>query len=211
MRRTTLREISPSCLTATNPPAVCDPNPRFIAPIEQDVKDPTHWVAGGQYVWDDTAGWSTVCDGASGCDWKKVYDTGAGHQVTALADSGTTTYAAWCGGCNPEGFQRGLATNYGGTWHELSLPGVPNRYITSVAVDPKDAAHVVISVGSYSRRWIPNAGYGHVFESRDGGRTWKDDSGEPAGRAGLQGGARREEARGRHRGRRVRRQARVPR
>ncbi|HEY8317373.1 MAG TPA: hypothetical protein VIG76_00945 [Amnibacterium sp.] len=172
-----LREISPSCLTATNPPAVCDPNPRFIAPIEQDVKDPTHWVAGGQYVWDDTAGWSTVCDGASGCDWKKVYDTGAGHQVTALADNGATTYAAWCGSCNPGSFQRGLATNYGGAWHELSLAGVPSRYITSVAVDPKDAAHVIISIGSYSRRWIPNAGYGHVFESRNGGRTWTDDSG----------------------------------
>ena len=46
-----------------------------------------------------------------------------------------------------------------------------------MAVDPKDAAHVVISIGSYSRRWIPNAGYGHVFESRNGGLTWKDDSG----------------------------------
>lgn len=174
----TLTEISPSCLSATNPPAVCDPNPRFIAPIEQDVKDATHWVTGGQYVWDDTAGWSTVCDGTSGCDWKKVYDTGAGHQVTALADNGATTYAAWCGSCNPgSAFARGLATNYGGTWHELSLNGVPNRYITSIAVDPKSAAHAVISIGSYSRRWIPNAGYGHVFETFNGGATWKDVSG----------------------------------
>lgn len=44
------REISPSCLTATDPPAVCDPNPCFIAPTEQDVTNPDHWVAGGQYV-----------------------------------------------------------------------------------------------------------------------------------------------------------------
>ena len=40
-------EISPSCLTATDPPATCDPNPRFIAPIELDIKNPDHWVAGG--------------------------------------------------------------------------------------------------------------------------------------------------------------------
>jgi hypothetical protein len=107
----------------------------------------------------------------------KVYDTGAGHSVTALAANRGTTYAAWCGGCNPPTFNRGLATNYGGTWHELSLAGVPNRYITSIAVDPGNAAHVYISVGSYSRRWIPDAGVGHVFESTNGGASWRDATG----------------------------------
>jgi len=177
---TTLREISPSCVSATNPPAVCDPNPRFIAPIEMDVRNPDHWVTGGQYVWDDTKSWNTVCSKTEGCDWQKVYDTGAGNQTTALAANGKVTYAAWCGGgdgCNPPAFRRGLATNYGGAWHELSLKGVPNRYITSIAVDPKNAAHVYLSVGSYSRRWIPTAGYGHVFESTNGGKTWRDVSG----------------------------------
>ena len=83
----TLTEISPSCLTATDPPDPCDPNPRFIAPIEQDVHNASHWVAGGQYVWDDHKAWNTVCAGDT-CDWKIVYDTGDGHQVTALADNG---------------------------------------------------------------------------------------------------------------------------
>ncbi len=173
-----LREISPSCLSATDPPAVCDPNPRFIAPVEMDVNNSNHWVAGGQYVWDDKKSWNTVCSGAAGkCDWKVVYDTGSGHQVTAIADNGKTTYAAWCGGCNPPTFARGMATNYGGTWHELGLAGVPNRYITSIAVDPKNAGHVFISIGSYSRRWIPDAGVGHVFESWDGGATFTDVTG----------------------------------
>ena len=96
-------------------------------------------------MWDDTKSWDTVCSGTEGCDWQKVYVTGAGHQTTALAANGNTTCAAWCGGCNPPTFNRGLATNYGGTWHELSLAGVPNRYITSIAVDPANAAHVFIS------------------------------------------------------------------
>jgi hypothetical protein len=172
-------EISPSCLTATDPPKMCDPNPRFIAPIEMDVQDPDHWVAGGQYVWDDTASWDTQCNSAR-CDWKKVYDTGDGNQVTALGVSGNVTYAAFCGPCNPGSttpFSRGLATNQGGTWHTVPLNGVPDRYITSIAVDPADADHVYLSVGSYSRRWIPDAGVGHVFESRDGGGSWADISG----------------------------------
>lgn len=175
----TLTEISPSCLTATSPPDPCDPDPRFIAPIEQDVHNPNHWVSGGQYVWEDHKGWNTQCAGPV-CDWKKVYDTGDGHQVTALADDGQTMWAAWCGPCNPDTgvpFGRGLATNYGGSWHELSLRGLPKRYITSIAADPANPAHVYVSFGSYSRRWIPDAGVGHVFETTNGGRTWRDDSG----------------------------------
>jgi hypothetical protein len=175
----TLDEISPSCLTASDPPDPCDPNPRFIAPIEQDVHSSTHWVAGGQYVWEDHKGWQTVCAGAS-CDWKIVYDTGDGHQTTALADNGTTIYAGWCGPCNPATgvpFARGLATNYGGSWHELNVNGLPNRYITSIASDPADPAHAYITFGSYSRRWIPTAGDGHVFETHNGGATWTNVTG----------------------------------
>jgi hypothetical protein len=175
----TLREISPSCLTATDPPDGCDPNPRFIAPVAKDVANPGHWVAGGQFVWDDTKAWDTVCSRREGCDWKRVYDTGTGHQVSALAANGAVTYAAWCGGtCNPPGFSRGMATNFGGAWHELPLPNIPNRYITSLAVDPANPAHLFMGVGSYSRRWIPDAGVGHVFESRDGGTSWRDVSGD---------------------------------
>ena len=95
---TTLREISPSCLTATDPPAVCDPNPRFIAPIEMDVNEPRP-LGRRRPV---RLGRHEVLEhglrGTEGCDWKKVYDTGDGHQVTALAANGKTTYAAWCGG-----------------------------------------------------------------------------------------------------------------
>src|SRR5205085_12398465 len=61
---------------------------------------------------------------------------------------------------------------------ELNVGSLPNRYITSIAVDPSNGAHAYISFGSYSRRWIPDSGHGHVYETTDGGASWTDVSGD---------------------------------
>lgn len=176
--------ITPTCasfIAIEYNPQPCDPNPRFIAPYIMDPKNANHWVAGGQMVWDNQGkGWHTVCNDTT-CDWKPVHDLGAGAQTTALGVSGGTIYAGWCGnGCNPGGslpFISGIDTNYGGTWHRLSAANLPNRIPTSFHVDAANPAHVVVTFGAFSRRWIPGGGVGHVFESWDGGAGWTDRSG----------------------------------
>jgi hypothetical protein len=173
--------ISPSCLNIIYKSNPCDPNPRFIAPYSADVTNLNHWVAGGEFVWDNQGkGWNTNCS-ATACDWVPVHDTGAGNQINALADVGNVTYAGWCGnGCNPGGaapFTSGIDTNYGGTWHTVSSTVLPKRIPTSFTLDPGNAANVVVTYGAFSRRWIPGGGVGHVFSSTNGGGTWKDISG----------------------------------
>jgi hypothetical protein len=175
------REISPSCSAFTYTPSPCDPSPRFIAPFEADQTNPTHWIAGGEFVWDNqNKGWNTTCS-ASGCDWKIVGDTGAGHSVTQLSMANGTWYAAWCGGgCNGSTFTRGILTNVGGTVHQLTLPSsFPNRFIQGLTVDSTNVNHVYAVFSSFSRRWTGDfsAGEGHVFETNDGGATWTDISG----------------------------------
>ena len=180
-------EITPSCSAFTYTPSPCDPNPRFIAPYRADVQNINHWVAAGEFVWDNQGkGWDTSCS-ATACDWKPVFDTGPGHTTTAIAVNGQTIYAGFCGGnCNPRelaatgsssGFFRGLATNAGGTWHLIDTSSLPNRYVNGLIVDKTNASHVYAVFGGFSRRWIPNAGVGHVFESKDAGATWTDVSG----------------------------------
>jgi hypothetical protein len=176
--------ITPTCKSVIDiefDPNPCDPDPRFIAPYEADQKNINHWVAGGQMVWDNQgAGWNTGCDSTT-CDWKPVHDLGAGAQTTAVSASGPTIYAGWCGnGCNPGGsapFISGIDTNAGGTWHRISAPNLPNRIPTSFSIDPANANHVYVVFGAFSRRWIPGAGVGHLFESTNGGTTWTDRSG----------------------------------
>ena len=101
--------------------------------------------------------------------------------VTALssAHSGKVIYAAWvAGGGNPgASFNRGIATNYGGTWHQLSMTGLPDRFIAGVTVDSDNPAHAYAVFNGYSRRYVPGGGVGHVFETWNGGQTWTDISG----------------------------------
>ena len=176
--------ISPTCaaqgITGLALRPGCDPAARFVTPVVPDQQNKNVWLIGGRFVWVSADGWNTACTDTA-CSWKNVYDTGAGHAVTALssAGGGSIIYAAWvAGGGNPgPSFASGIATNYGGTWHQVNTTGLPNRFIAGVTVDPANPAHAYAVFNGYSRRWIPGGGVGHVFETTDGGQTWTDISG----------------------------------
>ncbi len=176
-------DVSPGCtaqaIVGLAPLPGCDPAMRFVTPLVPDQQNTNTWITGGEDIWVSHAGWNTSCT-SSGCSWQNVYDTGAGNAVTALssANNGRIIYAAWVsGGGNPgPSFSSGIATNYGGTWHQVSTQGLPNRYIAGITVDPGDPAHAYAIFNGYSRRWIPGGGVGHVFETTNGGRSWQDIS-----------------------------------
>jgi sugar lactone lactonase YvrE len=175
---------SPSCVAQANffgaTRADCDPNARFWAPFAADKLNINHWIAGGEFVWETNKGWATRCDPTKpNCDWSRVFDTGAGNAVTGVSGAGATEYAAWVHGSgNPSGsFHVGIATNFGGTWHQLNVSSLPNRFIAGVTLDAANPAHVYAIFNGYSRRWIPGGGQGVVFESRDGGATWSNMTG----------------------------------
>lgn len=44
--------------------------------------------------------------------------------------------------------------------------GLPNRYVTRIAVDPADATHALLTVSGF--------GSGHVFETKNAGALWSD-------------------------------------
>jgi hypothetical protein len=148
---------------------------RFIAPFDLDPTDNTHLVALGRHVWESHNASTTT-------SWTNVFDNGSGHLGTALDVRGSTIYEGWCGPCNPttldnpSPFASGLATNQGGSWHTVTATGLPNRYVSGVLADPTNSAHVWVAMSGFSRKWIPSAGLGHVFESTDGGATFTDIS-----------------------------------
>ena len=122
--------------------------------------------------------------------------------MSAIDVHGNAIYAGYCGVCSilnqTQPFQSGIATNVGGVlaprrmaqdgWHIATAAGLPERFITSIAIDPSDTTKrtILVTLGGYSNRWVPpgtlhdqsgNVRTGHVFKSTDGGETFKDISG----------------------------------
>jgi photosystem II stability/assembly factor-like uncharacterized protein len=119
----------------------------------------------------------------------------------SVAD-GSAAYVAFCGYCdalNRRPFANGIATNVSpdgeigraGTedgWRFAGAEGLPRRYVTSIQIDPSDDRTVYVTLGGYSRRWLPpgslgpdegaDLGGGNVWKSTDAGETFRDVSGD---------------------------------
>jgi hypothetical protein len=129
----------------------------------------------------------------------KVTFVAGATDATAQDSYPSAAYVGFCGYCDviTQGvpFANGIATNVGGDkpgktqsgdgWHLAAAKGLPNRYITSVRIDPQNVRTVFVTLGGYGRRWAqPGAlgddtskvGTGHVFRSDDAGETFRDVS-----------------------------------
>lgn len=164
--------------------APLDAAPRFIAPMEVDTTNNDHWFVAGNSVWFNDQGFGID----EGDDWVEAANLGANgaalNSTTALASARDVAYAGYCAPCNNTGFARGLArvapkAGGGFTKNVVAASGLPNRYINGIWVDAADTAHVLVAMNGFSRRWTegPGAGTGHLFESVDGGESFKDVSG----------------------------------
>jgi hypothetical protein len=183
-----------------------DPNPRFTAPfriVRGSENTGSHaserWVAGGNSVWTHDLAFSTTASQASSLanhGWTLRSTLGTpGRMVVgldAVADPSAkqdatkdVVVAAWCGeaNCNSGGFSRGVRTNFGGTWRELDMTSLPNRYPTGVYIDNvgSTTATIYLVFNGYNRRFIegPGAAQDHVWKgvlSKTGSVVWTNES-----------------------------------
>ncbi|HEX2059094.1 MAG TPA: hypothetical protein VHI71_12090 [Actinomycetota bacterium] len=155
----------------------------FGNPFVMDPLDPNHLMTGGFSIYERK-------QGPEG-DWESVFDlgtekNGVSRQMSAVALRGTNAYVGFCGVCDiissADPFRNGIATNVGGKWHIAPARGLANRYITDLAIDPKNPKTVYVTLGGYAnRQWRPPGSYGdsnkrlgrgNVYRSTNGGRTF---------------------------------------
>ena len=153
---------------------------RFIAPLTADAKNSSTWVAGGRHVWVQTNGYA-IRSGSRVEERLRPRRRPYRDRRRGLGRQGLRGLVRPLQqpGLRPRHLrrQRGrhrLARRRPSRWTAT----VPNRYLAGFAIDPKNADHVYLAVNGFSRHWTegPGAGVGHVFESTDGGTTWKDIS-----------------------------------
>ena len=183
-------------------------NTRFVNPFEMDSTNANHLVTGGNEIAETTFGPETEAGhDAGGKSWSVVYDLGTqkrpgdaaatpsatdpANGMSSIDVLGNAIYAGYCGVCDALNasapFKSGIATNVGGAgWHIAAATGLPERFITSVAIDSANPSTIYVTLGGYSRRWVPpntlqdqnpDAGVGHLFKSTDAGETFVDISG----------------------------------
>jgi hypothetical protein len=163
-----------------------DINAQFIAPFTANDKNIDQWVAAGTSLWYQDKGFAI----RHPSEWQKIYSLPSpALTFTAVAYSGDSLIATWCGPCSNGGapFARGAVV---GTFDEstrtwtvkpLDLPvngTVPNRTLQGAAINPNDSSDLFLGINGFSRRYTegPGAGVGHVYESKDDGGTWTDIS-----------------------------------
>lgn len=187
-------------------------NPAFSTPFMMDPLDPDHLIIGGRDIAVTVQGEQT-----SSSTWRRVYDLGTqknpgqadavaadddpDNRLSAVDLHGKSAYVGFCGWCDviTQGtpFNNGLATNVAGDkapvkggpegWHIAKAKGLPNRFITSIEIDPKKPKTIYLTLAGYSgRRWAPpgvvgekpiNVGKGHVFKSTNAGKSFKNITG----------------------------------
>ncbi len=184
-------------------------NPSFYAPLVMDPKDPNHVLTGGKQIVETTDGPNVTSPSTppADTDWKTVFNLGKAkktkveNQVSTIAVNGKDVYAGFCGSCDVvvsgDKFSNGIATNVGGKkppkpgtkqgWHKVKAKGLPERFISNIAIDPRNHRTIYVTLGASDLR--PYAGPraagnsgigkrgGHVYKSTNGGRTFHDISG----------------------------------
>ncbi len=147
----------------------------FIAPFVLDPNTPTTMLAGGCNLWRSTNVTATPPENVS---WTIIKDfDNTNFNVSAIAVASGNANYIWVG------------HNYGALYRTINglsptpiweprdktIPNLPNRYVTRIAIDPTNNDHVYVTFGGFSD--------GNVWKTEDGGVHWEDRSG--SGETGL--------------------------
>jgi photosystem II stability/assembly factor-like uncharacterized protein len=182
-RTTTAFKITPEFVFDADPGSCqmgepgCGDRVTFIAPVTVDPSTKGTFYVGTYRVWKSDAG-------GSESSWKAISDdlTAGAKSIQCaeassfkMLDDGLTviTVAPSAPGVIYTGSQSGrvFGTKDGGaTWTRLDKPPLPARWVSGIAVDPRDPSIVFASFSGFGDN-TPNTP-GHVFRSTDGGATW---------------------------------------
>lgn len=150
----------------------------FIAPFVMDPSNSLTLVAGTYRVYRTTNGatsWSTISDDLTGEGSGSTVDPGSVISALAIAESSPSTIYVGTTGWDSSARVM-VTTNTGSTWNNITKAPLPNRAVTSFAVDPANASRVYAGFSGYSS--LTPTTPGHVFRTTNRGLSWSNVSGD---------------------------------
>jgi photosystem II stability/assembly factor-like uncharacterized protein len=148
----------------------------FIAPFVMDPTTPTMLVAGTYKIYRTTNGgnlWTSISSDLTG---DGAGSTGGKISAIAIAKNSSATIFVGTSGGGASQTRVLVTTNTGTTWSIVNKSPLPNRYVTSIAIDRADANNVFVSFSGYDVNTSVTPG--HIFNSTNMGSTWLDISGD---------------------------------
>jgi hypothetical protein len=130
----------------------------FIPPY---VMDP---IASGTLYFGTHRLYKTVNEGGAWTALSFDLSKGSGY-ITAIAVAKSDPSTIYTGASDGNV----SVTRDGGVTFNPITTGLPNRWVTDIAVDQTDATHVLLTVSGF--------GSGHIFETKNAGVSWTDISG----------------------------------
>lgn len=148
----------------------------FIAPFVMDPTNPAILVAGTYRVFRTTnsaASWTSISNDLTGDG------TGAtGSKISAIAIAKKSSAFVYVGttGSATSTSRVQVTSNTGTSWTNVTKAPLPNRWVTSIAVDTADTDFILVGYSGYNTNTsgIP----GHIFLTTNRGTTWTNVSGD---------------------------------
>ncbi len=141
----------------------------FIAPFSMDPNNPARLVAGGSRIWrttNDAGIWSQIrADVGSFINSKGETEY---YKCSAIDIDFGVSAIIWVGYDNGE---VAMTSNTGGFWTRVDNNdgGLPNRYVTDIAINPNNSNQVFVTFGGYNNN--------NVWYTPDAGVNWENRSG----------------------------------
>lgn len=146
----------------------------FINPYVLDAANSNKmYTAAGEYIWrnDDLASIPlTATNDTTSIGWKRLENSRvSGNIVTTLTSAPKSLHTLYFGTYTGKLYRIDNADNGDPVKKDISNTLFANRYISNIAIDPKDAEKIIVVVSNYNSK--------SLFYSADGGKTFTDISG----------------------------------
>ena len=154
-----------------------DKTTNFITPFVLDLNNPNRILFGGKSLWRSNDVKAIVNDNV-GPSWEIIKSPTADNSfISAILVVAGNSDIVWVGHNNGDIYKTTNGTSSTPTWTRIdtNAPGLPNRMVTRLAIDPTDSNIVYATFGGFS----PD----NVWRTTNGGMTWTDITG--SGMTGL--------------------------